>query len=158
MGARSVLAAAHSAKRASRWPTSAESVDENRTYRSDLSRRRTQRYAQTVEVVVTVVRLVEVDRHEVRLLVAAGGVLVALVEPDVTNQVPVVSRAVPRGSTAALDQASKDERLPERRDVTARQPDCLAPPRACASRWTRPFNSSCPHRPDIPPSHAGGSG
>ena len=81
------------------WPILTDSVDANRTYPSDLPRRRTQCDAQTVKAVVTVICLLEVEVHEVWLLVAPSVVVVALVEPDVANQEPLVTRAVPSCST-----------------------------------------------------------
>jgi hypothetical protein len=80
-----------------------ESVDANRTYPSDLPRRRTKCDAEIVKGVVTVICLLEVDAHEIWLLVAASVVLIALVEPDVANQVPPVARAVPSCSTPVLE-------------------------------------------------------
>jgi len=85
------------------WCAEIASVDANRTYRSDLPGRRTQRDAQIVKGVVTVICLFEVDAHEIWLLVTASVVLVALVEPDVANQVPLVARAVPSCSTPVLE-------------------------------------------------------
>ena len=83
------------------WPTSV--VDENRTYRPDLPGRRTQRDAQAKEGMMTVIGVLEVERHEVRLLVAVRVVVVALVEPDVTNSIPAVSGSVPGGSARVLE-------------------------------------------------------
>ena len=44
----------------------------------------------------------EVEAHKVWLRGAAGGVLVALVERHVTNQVPLVAGAVPSRSTPSF--------------------------------------------------------
>src|SRR4029453_10545067 len=74
-----------------------------RTYRPDLSGRRTQRDAQAVEGMMTVICVLEVERHEVWLLVAVRVVVVALVERDVTNSIPAVSGSVPGGSARVLE-------------------------------------------------------
>src|SRR5215467_4990046 len=82
----------------------AESVVEgNLTYRLDLPGRRTQCDDQSQPGVLTVICVVEIDVHEVWLLVAASVVLVAQIERDVRNREPSVARAAPRCSTPVLE-------------------------------------------------------
>src|SRR5215469_2681155 len=84
--------------------TCAESVvDGDRTYCSDLPGRRAQCDGQSEPGVLTVVCVVEVDVHEVWLLIAASVVLVALVQRDVRNREPPVARAAPRCATPVLE-------------------------------------------------------